>query len=145
MPAFRYPARVSVGFAVVCALACVGAFRSHRATVEYHENQRDLYGVAAAEARFAKIKSKLLGGEMVGYITDLPAGSVANTTAFLATQYALAPALLVSVDPRVKFELAIGNFSRPQDFAAAGAAKGLEFVEEMGQGVVLYRVKKEGR
>jgi len=145
MPAYRYPLRVTAGLGVVCVLATVGAIQSYSRTAAYEDSQRDVYSVAAAELRFAALKPKLPRSEMVGYITDLPPGSVANTTAFLAAQYALAPALLVSIDPRVKFEYAIGNFSRPQDFAAAGASKGLQLVEDLGQGVILYRIKKDGR
>jgi hypothetical protein len=32
----------------------------------------------------------------------------------------------------------VGNFSKPLDFAAAGAAKGYAMTADLGNGVVLY-------
>ena len=77
----------------------------------------------------------------LGYITDLDPSQSAYNTAFLAAQYALAPRQLVLAERGSQAEWAVGNFSKPQDFAAAGAARGYEVAADLGNGVILYRRK----
>jgi hypothetical protein len=49
----------------------------------------------------------------------------------------VAPRALLLNDPRP--EWAVGNFTKPLDFAAAGAARGYQMIADLGNGVVLYR------
>jgi hypothetical protein len=142
---FQYPVRLAAGLGLTVALAVAGAFQSYRLTAAYHEARPDSFTVDRSLTRFAAIKAQLPEHAMVGYLTDLEPGSINNSTTFRAAQYALAPVLLASPDPRLKMEWAVGNFSRPQDFAAVGAARGFELVKDFGQGVVLYRAGKAGR
>jgi hypothetical protein len=38
-------------------------------------------------------------------------------------------------------EWAVGNFSKPQDYASAGDAHGYTLVADLGNGIVLFRRK----
>ena len=51
----------------------------------------------------------------------------------------MAPRLLAPVRQGIAAEWAVGNFSRPVDFVAAGAQAGYTMVADTGRGVVLFR------
>lgn len=99
----------------------------------------DTFGVSRAELRFAPLIARLPATARIGYFTDLDPSSPAYSAAFLAAQYALAPRQLSILGKGARPEWAAGNFSRPVDFASAGAAHNYEVVADMGSGVVLYR------
>lgn len=130
---------------MIALLAVAGAFQSYRLTALALESEPDQFALALSETRFAALKGKLPPNVRCGYLTDLPPGSYQESLAFRAAQYTLAPAFLVSLSPNVKVDWVVGNFSQPQDFAALGAAQGLDLVQDLGQGVVLYRVRKAGQ
>jgi hypothetical protein len=75
---------------------------------------------------------------VLGYLTDLDPSQQAYGSAFLAAQYAVAPRVLVLIDPQTRPEWAVGNFTRPMDFSAVGAAKGYAMNADLGNGVVLF-------
>ena len=78
----------------------------------------------------------------IGYITDLAPDEKAYMPALLAAQYALAPRQLLTIGVGPAPELAVGNFARPADYVAAGAAKGYEVTADLGNGVVLYHRRR---
>lgn len=137
-PQYRYPARLAAGLAVFSLLAIAGALQY---TI-YQDPQPDSYAVERAELRFEVIKAQLPPHATVAYFSDLAPGSIQDSTAFRGAQFALAPVLLVSAGPKLRADWGVGNFARPRDFAAAGAAYGMEVVRDCGQGVVLYRARK---
>jgi hypothetical protein len=73
---------------------------------------------------------------VVGYLSDLPLADAPGQAAYFGVAMALAPRLVVRDADGPAWVL--GNFSRPQDFAAAEAA-GLELVRDLGNGVILFR------
>ncbi len=73
---------------------------------------------------------------VVGYLTDLEPKDRSAPIIFRTAQYTLAPRLL---QPGTAQEWVIGNFSKALDFRAIGAGKGLQLVQDYGNGVVLYR------
>jgi hypothetical protein len=78
----------------------------------------------------------------LGYFTDLDPAGAANAPAFLSAQLALAPRVVKFVglgEAPDRPELALGNFTRPGDFAAAGSARGYKLEADLGNGVVLFR------
>ncbi len=136
-------ARALVGVLAVAALAVLASLNSYQGTVEDRRRLPDRYGVESSlEQRFASVSVRLPASGAVGYLSDVPFSDPAGTPAFLAAQYALAPRLLVPVDTHGAAEWAVGNFSRPSDFAAAGARAGYTMTAQMGNGVVLYRKAK---
>lgn len=99
----------------------------------------DTFGVSRAEMRFAPLIARIPATAQIGYLTDLDPSSADYSAAFLAAQYALAPRQLSILGKGPTPEWATGNFSRPVDFAAAGAAHNYEVIADLGTGVVLYR------
>jgi hypothetical protein len=99
--------------------------------------QPDPFGVESAQQRFAPAAARLPSSGSVGYISDLPVLSQDGMTAFLAAQYALAPRLLAPVE-RTSPQQAVGNFSRPTDYAAVGAKAGYAQESDLGNGIILY-------
>ena len=125
----------------VAVLAVFGAMNSYQVALRNAERYPDAYGAARAQARFAPLLERLPRSAAAGYITDLDAAANAYAPALLAVQYALAPRQLVNLRPGTSPEWAVGNFSKPQDYAAAGAARGYEVAGDFGNGVVLFRRK----
>ncbi len=103
--------------------------------------QPDPFSVEAAMQRFAGASASLPPSGEIGYISDLPLHGDAGTAAFLVTQYALAPRLLTPVG-RTSPQQAVGNFSRPTDYAGKGAKAGYVLQADLGNGVVLYAKAK---
>ncbi|MBZ5727799.1 MAG: hypothetical protein LAP87_22745 [Acidobacteriia bacterium] len=132
-------ARVLIGVLAVAILAVLASLNSYQGSADERRQARDRYGVESALLRLAAASRRLPPAGAVGYLSDLQLSDQAGTPAFLAAQYVLAPHLLVPVDAHASTEWAVGNFSRPVDFAAVGARAGYTMVTDMGNGVVLYR------
>jgi hypothetical protein len=122
-------------------LAVFGAINSYQVSRNYSAQFPDLYGGERAQSRFAPLLPQVPESAEVGYITDLDPSQQVYASALLAAQYAVAPRLVVMIDARTRPEWAVGNFSKPQDFAAAGDARGYAMVQDFGNGVVLFRRK----
>jgi hypothetical protein len=138
-------AKVNGACIVVAILAVLGAHNSYQTSSDYAAQYPDQYGGARAEVRFAPLIARIPANAEVGYFTDLDPSQALAGGVFLAAQYAVAPRLLVDLlvnpDTKDKPEWAVGNFSKPQDYAAAGEARGYGLVEDFGSGVVLFRRK----
>jgi hypothetical protein len=126
--------RVLAGLIVVAIAAVLASAASLQLASQL---QPDPYGAQSALQRFAGVSTRLAPSGEVGYISDLRVHSDAGTPAFLAAQYAVAPRLLTPVE-QSRPQYAVGNFSRPIDFAAAGAKAGYAVAADLGNGVVLY-------
>ena len=130
----------------VAILGVLGAGNSYQTSRDYSGRYPDVYGGAKAEIRFAPLLVRLPANAEVGYFTDLDPSQAVAGGVRLAAQYAVAPRLLLDLDSQNKDgqarpEWAVGNFSKPQDYAAAGGARGYGLVEDLGSGVVLFRRK----
>jgi hypothetical protein len=124
-------------------LAVFAALNSFQVSQGYSAQYPDTYGGARAEVRFAPLAARTPSGAQLGYITDLDPSQPAYAAAFLAAQYALAPRLLVTLTSATgsRPEWAAGNFTKPQDYAAAGSSLGYEAAADLGNGVVLFHRK----
>jgi hypothetical protein len=134
-------AKVNGACIIVAILAVLGARNSYQISRDYSAQYPDQYGGSRAETRFAPLLARIPGNAEMGYFTDLDPSQALAGGVFLAAQYAVAPRLLVNIDTQSQPEWAVGNFSKPQDFAAAGEARGYSMVEDLGNGVVLFRRK----
>jgi O-glycosyl hydrolase len=128
-------AAVTVVCLAVAVLAVFAAMNSYQVSARYAEQFPDAYGAGRAQLRFAPLLARLPVTAQLGYLTDLDPSSNAYAAAFLAAQYALAPRQLIMLAPGATPEWAVGNFSKPQDYARAG----YQIVADYGNGVVLYR------
>lgn len=133
-------AAITIVCIAVAVLSVFGAMNSYQVSARYAEQYPDTYGVNQAKARFAPVIAQIPAGAQLGYISDLKPNDAQYSAIFLAAQYALAPRQLVTGEKN-RPEWAVGNFTKPQDFAAAGAGKGYEMVSDFGGGVVLYKRK----
>lgn len=125
----------------VAVLAVAGAFTSYQVSAAYAGQYPDAYGGGRALIRFAPLEGRVPANVELGYFTDLDGSQPAFAPAFLAAQYAVAPRVLVFLDGQEHPEWAVGNFSRPQDFAESGAARGYAMVADLDNGVVLFHRK----
>ena len=132
---------ITAAATVVTVLGVAGAFTSYQVSASYSQQFPDAYGGERAQTRFAPLNNRVPANAVLGYFTDLDGLSPAYEPAFLAAQYAVAPRALDFLDGKRQPELAVGNFSKPQDFAAAGEARGYAMVADLGNGVVLFRRK----
>ncbi len=136
------PQAVTAVCSIVAVLSLLAAMNSYQTSSAYAQQFPDAYGAARAEVRFAPIAAQIPVNGVVGYITDLDPAGTSFAPAFLAVQYALAPRQVVLLQTSSnKPEWAVGNFSKPVDYAAAGAAAGYEVAREEGNGVILFRRK----
>lgn len=122
-----------VGMALVAALSLAAAFGA------WSTAPADRYALELTRARFASIESRIPAGATLRYLSDLPVTDGAGQIALLTAQYVLAPHLLLTADQGGKPAFAVGNFSRPADYAALGATAGYRMTEDLGAGVILYR------
>ena len=132
---------VTYVFFAVAILALYGAMNSYQLSAGYARQYPDAYGAGGAQVRFAPLLEKVAPETILGYFTDVAPGNAFNA-AFLAAQHAVAPRLLVLLDLHDQQggpEWAVGNFSKPQDFAALGKTYGYRMEADLGNGVVLFR------
>lgn len=132
------PALVSAACLAVGILGAFGALNSYQGARGYNAQYPDAYGARVAQIRFAPLLPRVPASAQLGYITDLDPSQTAYSAAFLAAQYAVSPRLLFIVNAANRPEWAVGNFSKPQDFAAAGRAKGYALAGDFGNGVILF-------
>lgn len=137
------PTLISVVLLGVGLVAVYGALNSYQVSAEYARQFPDAYGGERARIRFAPLDSKLPATAELGYMTDLSPSQPAYTPAFLAAQYAVAPRTLLFLDPKTMPEWAVGNFSKPQDYASVADAHGYALVADLGNGIVLFRRKDQ--
>jgi hypothetical protein len=128
----RYPLKTIVGLSLAAALSLYGILEFYGEQSERNRTASDPYQLAAQQERFEPLNRELAPNLSLGYVSDLkPEAAVV-----LGVQYSIAPRLLVVDAPH---QLTLGNFSRPQDYAEVGRARGLSLVKEFPNGVVLYR------
>ncbi len=130
---------VTFAAVAVAVLGAAGALSSYQVSASFAQQYPDAYGGERAQTRFAPLLERVPASAELGYFTDLDGSQPAYAPAFLAAQYAVAPRVLVFLDEQQKPEWAVGNFTRPLDFAAAGASRGYAMVADLGNGVVLFR------
>jgi hypothetical protein len=127
-----------VSFAVA-VLAIFAALNSYGISARGYA---DPFAVARAEARFAPVLERVPPSAQLAYITDLDPSHPAWSAAFMAAQYALAPRQLLRVAGGNSPDLAVGNFSQPQDYGAVPGAQAYEVTSDLGNGVVLYQRRR---
>jgi hypothetical protein len=115
-------------------LAAWGALENFQ--LESANTQRDPYMVNVQADRLARLLQAVPPTAVVGYISDLHDDSTAAQAMFNSARYTLAPRLLVAGTDR---DFVLGNFTRPMDYAAFGRERNLQFVQDFGNGAVLYR------
>ena len=132
----HYPALVRAGVLAAAALAVIIVFVVDQFERRYQTSTRDPFQVQPQTERFRGVMESLPPATVVGYMTDLEPTDRSAPIIFRTAQYTLAPRLL---QPGTAQEWVIGNFSKALDFRAMGAGKGLQLVQDFGNGVVLYR------
>ncbi len=130
------PAAVIAGVAAAAALCLGGALEGYAFETAWQAQNRDPYMIAAQFSRLAPVAAAVPEDAVMGYLTDVPEGSVASSAMLIGAQYVLAPRLLAR---GTDGEWVLGNFTRPADFAALGRSRGLELQQDFGNGAVLFR------
>ena len=120
--------------AILCAWGAVEAYGWENA---YQRQNHDPYMVNGQEYRLEAIREMTPPDAVLGYVTDLKAGSVAADAAFNGARYTLAPRLLRR-DARAG-TFVLGLLSKPDNMQPVGSANGLIVVLPFNNGAVLYR------
>ena len=135
----RRPAAIPAICLAVAALSLFEGFNSYQISAGTAQQRPDAFTAAAAETRFASFRERVPANATLAYLSDAPQEQDAGKAMFAAAQYALAPRLLIFAAPDHSPEFALGNFSRPVDFGAAGSQAGYQVAQDFGNGVLLYR------
>lgn len=130
------PVAAAVGLAAAAVLCLWGTLETYVFETAYQQQNRDPYRIAAQFDRLAPVATAVPENAILGYLTDVPQGSVTESAMLIGAQYVLAPRLVVRGAER---DWVLGNFTRPADFAAFGRSRGLELQRDFGNGVVLFR------
>lgn len=133
--------RVSAAATAVAILALWASSDSYLVSRNLSDQRPDAYGATKAHLRFAPALPLLPPAGEVTYLSDLKLNDGSGNLPFLTAQNALAPRLLTVPGSRATTEYAIGQFSRPLDYAEFGSLHGFAFLQDLGNGVVLYRRK----
>ncbi|MGB9611822.1 MAG: hypothetical protein ACPL7M_12685 [Bryobacteraceae bacterium] len=139
--------RVRAAVVVVAVLAAYNAILQFGLTDQFTSQYPDPYHVMELEARLSRVRDRIPAEERVGYFSDVPFTNPAGQAAFFATQYALAPRIVVKETAKTAGEAKfwIGIFVRQEDFAQRGRERGLELMEDLGGFVVAYRKQGAGQ
>jgi hypothetical protein len=138
-PPVKYPLGVTAAAIAAGAIALFSSMTLYSVTRVMNETSRDPFHVGLATEQFAPVLSRTSSNAVLGYVSDLELNTDAGKAGFFAAQYAVAPRILVDASKGGPFEFVVGNWGRQQDYAAAGRRRGLALVEELGNGIVLYR------
>lgn len=134
--------RPIIAYALTAILA-IGASIEYFGVAERLAAQAgDVYRIDAQVARFGPLAARISGTRVLGYFSDREKGSVAAQAALSSAQYSLAPALLVLDANHKEAVYWVGDFSTPGNYADIGAARGLQIVGDLGNGVILYQREK---
>ena len=133
----RYPFWLTAGLCGIILLCIVTAIQSYRSADAYARAYQDPYLINAQPERLREALPYLANQAEVGYLSDISFEVANGSAAYFGIMYALAPHLVTRSADRQ--EWVVGNFSQPQDYAAAGAAHHLEVVRDFGNGIVLFR------
>jgi hypothetical protein len=125
-----------VGLAAAALLSLWGTFEIYTFETTYQQQNRDPYMIGTQFDRLAPVAAAVPEDAILGYLTDVPQGSVTELAMLMGAQYVLAPRMVVRGAGR---KWVLGNFTRPADFRAFGRSRGLELQRDFGNGVVLFR------
>ena len=132
----EYPLAAKAAVAVAALLSLWGSFEYSGLESAYQQQFRDPYQIAAQFSRLDSVQSAIPEKAILGYLTDAAPGSVVGDAMFNGAQFVLAPRVM---QKGAAFDLVLGNFTKPGDFAALGRAQGLRLERDFGNGVVLFR------
>jgi hypothetical protein len=135
-PRIEYPFATKAGVFLAAVLGLWGVVEYFGFESSYQQQYRDPYLIAAQSVRLESFREAVAANAVLGYLTDVELGSVADDAMFQGAQYTLAPRLL---ERKTSDQQVLGNFTRPADFAALGRQHGLSIERDFGNGVVLYR------
>lgn len=133
--------RAWLGVGAVTLLALWAGLDYYRLTASYNRDYQDVYRIGVHVERWEDVRALAPADAMVGYVSDLKHEDPAGAATFLATQYALAPRLLVYLKPGRKVRWVVGAFSKAPDFQKVQADHGLRLVRDFGDGRALFEVE----
>lgn len=133
-------ARVMLGGLLLTGMALAWGVGLYRQSAALGFRFQDLEDAPVYEERLGRLREMLPRHATVGYVDDFPAGPLDTPGKFLLTQYVLAPVLVV---PGPHQPLVIRNMHRPQNQPLTAAERRWTLVEDLGNGVHLYRTETD--
>lgn len=128
--------RAKIALTVASLLCLWGAVEAWQWENGYQSHTRDPFALRAQEDRMVAINAALPANAVVGYTSDIEAGSNADGAAFNSVRYFLAPRMLVR---GTKPAYVLGLFTKPGNVTRVASANGLNVVLPFNNGVVLYQ------
>ncbi len=130
--------RAWLGIGAVTLLSLWASLEYYTMVASYDRSYRDVYRIGVHLERWAEVRNLVPEDAVVGYLSDLRHEDAAGAATFLATQYALAPRLLVDLKPGRPVRWVVGAFSRPPDLQKTQADHGLRLARDFGDGRALF-------
>jgi len=132
MESVHFPVRTLIGLSAAALLSLYGTLEFYGEQSDRNKVRKDPYAIERQMNRFEALRREVPPDTVLGYVSDIKPESVT----VLITQFAVAPRLLVGNAPH---DLVLGDFSKPQDYAEFGRARGLTLTKQFPGGVVLFR------
>jgi len=138
-PAPAWAVKAAVG--ALAAIAIYNSLIQFGVTDQFSSLYPDPYQVMGLQARLRPVQERVPWTERVGYFSDVPFTEPAGEAAFSASQYALAPRIVLKEDAKTAGQAKywLGVFTKEQNFAEKGRERGLVLEQDLGGYVVLYR------
>src|SRR5438128_105309 len=138
-PSPQYPARVLAGVFLVAIIGLAGTVEHYSSVQDYARNYTDSYAIGQQDARFAGLKQALPTDLVIGYVSDLPQSDTRGQSMFFGAQYSLAPHVLVRDASTSRYDVIVGNFSKPVDVQEEARKLNAATAQDFGFGVMLFR------
>jgi hypothetical protein len=135
---FEPSLRATAGAIAAAAIALLAVLQNTDQLSLYATSLKDPYKVVAQDQRLQSARARLKGQNLVGYFSDVAPADERGQAIFLASQFSLAPTVLVQQAQGDGPQYWIGNFSKPVDFVGEGQSRGLRFSGLLDNGVALY-------
>jgi hypothetical protein len=130
--------RFAIAVCGIVALLSLGSARDFFEQTRERTTEGDPYGVLPQQARFEGIVSGLPAVNVFGYLNEPVLDEFTADKKLLGARYAIAPRMLA---PQTLYpqQWVIGDFSEPVNLTSFAQANGLEVVQPLGDGIVLFR------
>jgi hypothetical protein len=130
---------VLAGVFLIAIIGLAGSVEHYTGVQAYARNYTDSYAIGQQDARFAGLKQALSAATVIGYVSDLPQSDPRGSSMFFGAQYALAPHVLIRNANASKYDVIVGNFSKPMDAQEEARKLNAATAQDFGFGVMLFR------
>jgi len=126
----------------IALLSVFAAMEHYRRNALVNNGFPDVYRIGEAADRYAELARRFPDNTILGYVSNQDLGTATGGALYFGAQMALAPRILVRSDHPEAGRFVLGNFPPSEELdttiAQTAVDSGLDLVEDLGNGVVLY-------